>query len=436
MYPFFSRQQLVREIFELRDSLAKPNGIFPAWFDKEPSDFLENQRFIICGSGCRSEIRVLARHANVVAIVDDLLHERQEQIFGIPIISSDAWVGLAAGRSDVVSCILTPGATGFQHFTKIADQWGLHTLLPLQFLQLLESCNIDRHGEGGRFFWYGYEFFRAAIKDLDRLVDVADQLVDEYSRSTWLCILLYRLTLNPFYLEACAVGYGGNGFSLNSYSTNRQFLSFSDQEVYVDGGAFNGDTIEGFLRACKGQFKRIHSFEPSLSNNKLIRTRLNLLQDQYLKPLASSIVLHEKGLWDCNATLRFNPGQISPGFEISEPSHPQTAHLLDSNIIEHMYEKSLEDDVSVTVPVTTIDDATERTATFIKLEIEGSELKALHGARETIEKNRPKMAISIYHKPGDLLTLTDFVNETDKGYKLGFRQHNRLCPDAMVLYCF
>ncbi|KLD70712.1 hypothetical protein Y887_10455 [Xanthomonas pisi DSM 18956] len=101
-----------------------------------------------------------------------------------------------------------------------------------------------------------------------------------------------------------------------------------------------------------------------------------------------------------------------------------------------MYDKSLEDDVSVTVPVTTIDDATDSTATFIKLEIEGSELKALHGARETIKKNRPKIALSLYHKPEDFLTLMEFIAQTDKGYKLGFRQHNRLCPDAMVLYCF
>ncbi|PPU65522.1 FkbM family methyltransferase [Xanthomonas pisi] len=436
MYPFFSHQQLAREIFDLRDLLAKPNGLFPVWFNKAPKEFLENQEFIVCGSGCRAEIRVLAKSANVIAVVDDFLCERQSHIFGIPVISSDAWVGLAAGRVDVVSCILAAGGGGFQHFNKIAVQWGLPTLLPLQFLHLLESCSVDRSGEVGRFFWYGYEFFNAVIKDVDRLVEMADQLVDDYSRTTWLCILLYRLTLNPFYLEACAVGYNSNKFGLNSYSNNCQFFDFNDREVYVDGGAFNGDTIEGFLRACKGQFKRIHSFEPSVGNNQLIRARLNLLQDQYLKPLASSIVLHEKGLWDSNTTLKFNPGQIVPNFEVSGPIQPQSAHLVDSNIIGHIYDKSLEDDVSVTVPVTTIDDATDSTATFIKLEIEGSELKALHGARETIKKNRPKIALSLYHKPEDFLTLMEFIAQTDKGYKLGFRQHNRLCPDAMVLYCF
>ncbi|QWN28935.1 FkbM family methyltransferase [Xanthomonas phaseoli pv. phaseoli] len=436
MYPFLSKQQLIRDVFELRDALAQPHGVFPALLDRAPSDFLKKQNFIICGSVCRSEIRVLAKSANVIAIVDDFLRERQRHIFGIPVISSDTWVELAVGQADVTSCILTPGGTAFQHFTKTANQWNLPTLLPLQFLHLLEKCGVDHSGETGRFFWYGYEFFNATLNNVDYLVEFSNDLTDEYSQISWLCILLHRLTLNPFYLEACAVGHGADNFGLNSYSTNRQFFKFNDEEVYVDGGAFNGDTIEGFLRACKGDFKRIHSFEPSIHNNNLIRSRLNLLQDQYLKPLAPAITLHEKGLWDSNTTLKFNPGQIVPDFEIPGLFQTQSAHLVESNIIGHIYEKSREEDVAITVPVTTIDEATERTATFIKLEIEGSELKALHGARETIEKNRPKMAISAYHKPEDLLTLTKFVKEMEKDYQIGFRQHNRLCPDAMVLYYF
>ncbi|QDI03545.1 FkbM family methyltransferase [Xanthomonas cerealis pv. cerealis] len=436
MYPFLSRQTLAKDVLKLRDLLLRPNGPFPAWLDQSPTDFLASKKFVVCGSVCRPEIRVLAKSANVIAIVDDFLHERQSHIFGVPLISSDTWVSLAGGHSDIVSCILTPGGTAFQHFTKVANQWNLPTLLPLQFLHLLKSSNIDHGGEAGRFFLYGYEFFSHTIENADRLVELSDYLVDDYSRTTWLCILLYRMTLNPFYLEACAVGHNSEKFNLNSYSINRQFFDFNNQEVYVDGGAFDGDTIESFLRACMGNFKKIHSFEPSRYNNQLIRKRLSALQDQYLQPLRSSVILHENGLWDSNTILKFNPGQTVPIFEGTGIAQTQSAHLVESNIVSHIYENSREDDVSTTVPVTTIDDATEETATFIKLEIEGSELKAVHGAKKTIEKNRPQMAISIYHKPEDLLTLTNFVLETDKDYKLGFRQHNRLCPDAMVLYCF
>ncbi|WP_213876101.1 FkbM family methyltransferase [Pseudomonas sp. dw_358] len=158
------------------------------------------------------------------------------------------------------------------------------------------------------------------------------------------------------------------------------------------------------------------------------------MQNEYLKPLVGNITLHEQGLWESTTALKFNPGCTVPGFG-ADPVLPNTAHVADSGMLSHVHGQSLGDSIAFTSPVTTIDEATGQTATFIKLEIEGSELKALHGARQTIARNRPQMAISMYHKPEDLLTLTEFVVETDKGYRLGFRQHNRLCPDAMVMYC-
>jgi len=46
---------------------------------------------------------------------------------------------------------------------------------------------------------------------------------------------------------------------------------------------------------------------------------------------------------------------------------------------------------------------------FIKLDVEGAELSILKGALETIKKFKPKMAISIYHKPEDIITIPLFL---------------------------
>ena len=91
---------------------------------------------------------------------------------------------------------------------------------------------------------------------------------------------------------------------------------------------------------------------------------------------------------------------------------PLRRSILDAGVVGHIYDKQQEAMTSIQVPVTTIDAATDREVTFIKLEIEGSELQALNGARESIARNRPKMAISIYHKPEDLETLLEFVLAT------------------------
>ncbi|ACT52027.1 FkbM family methyltransferase [Methylovorus glucosotrophus] len=434
MFPFFNEQTLKNELLQLGSELSNPAARLPQWLDKSAQSLLKDTSFIVCGSNCRSEIRVLAQHANVIAIVDDFL--KQPTLFGIPVIRSDEWIQRCLKDRAIVSCILTPNGRAFQHFTKLATQWELPTLLPLQFLHMLEECNIDRKGETGRFFWYGYEFFTYTLEHLDRLLEIPALFEDSYSRVSWLSILLYRMTLNPFYLEGCAVGTGGGQYVLNAYGVNKQFFKFSDDEVYVDGGAFTGDTIASFLTACNGKFKHIHSFEPSHDHNVQIRNRLRTLQHEYLKPLASSITLHEAGLWDSKTTLEFNPSQIVDDFDITNHVQSKSAHMVDSGIINHIYDDHVERKAAIQVPVVTIDEATNGEATYLKFEIEGSELKALHGAAETIARNRPKMAVSIYHKPEDLITLTEYVITTGQNYKLGFRQHNSLSPDAMVLYCY
>jgi FkbM family methyltransferase len=435
-YPFLSEETLIRDLSEARNAYALHGSCLPQWLDQSPSDFLTHKKFIVCGSVCKSEIRVLARRANVIAIVDDFLAQTTSKIFDIPVVTSDAWIELARNDLAIVSCVLTPGARAFQHFTKLAMQWDIQILKPLEFLHLLKGCSVDRRGETGRFFWYGDEFFLSTCDNLDRLLEIGNSLDDAYSRLSWLCILSYRMTLNPFFLEACAVGHLSEQFNLNSYSTNRQFFKFTQDEIYVDGGAFTGDTIESFLRAVGGKFKKIHSFEPSHEQNEKIRARLSTLQESYLKPLAGSIILHEKGLWSSTAILEFNPSQTVDMFGATVPVQAQSAHIVESGIVGHIYDEQTEKSASIKVPVTSIDESTDLEATFIKLEIEGSELNALQGAARTIERNRPKMAISMYHKPEDLETLTNYVRGTEQRYKLGFRQHNPLCPDAMVLYCY
>lgn len=436
MYPYISEKFLIQKLMDTRELYNSKSQGWPAWLDDEPSTLLTNKKFIVCGATCRSEIRVLANNANVIAIVDDFLAKTGERIFGIEVIDSDTWATRARKDSSIVSVMLTPSPRGYQHFAKIATQWNLQILDPVNFLYLLDAGNVNKAGETGRFFWYGKEFLSRTLDQLDHLLEIRQKLSDPYSRISWLCILAYRLTLNPFYLEACAVGHHFEKFALNSYSTNREFFSFSDSEVYVDGGTFTGYTITGFLNAVNYNFKHIHAFEPSAENNVQIRQLIRNLSDNSLIPLTKKITLHQKGLWSHNTELAFNPSQLVDSFGEQHVVQPSSAHLIDSGIIGHIYEKTQEEQVSIKVPVTTIDDATDREATFIKLEIEGSELQALHGAKETIARNRPKMALSIYHKPEDLETITDFVLQTGHEYRLGFRQHNPLVPDAMVLYCY
>lgn len=66
-----------------------------------------------------------------------------------------------------------------------------------------------------------------------------------------------------------------------------------------------------------------------------------------------------------------------------------------------------------------------KNATFIKMDIEGMEWDALHGAVETIKRNHPKLAICIYHSDEDMIRIVEYIHEIAPEYKLYVRHHSK-----------
>ena len=70
---------------------------------------------------------------------------------------------------------------------------------------------------------------------------------------------------------------------------------------------------------------------------------------------------------------------------------------------------------------------------FIKLDLEGGEFKAINGAKRLIRNSRPVMAVSIYHKPQDIWEIPLLLSEYCEDYNFYIRQHNFNSFDS-VLY--
>lgn len=73
--------------------------------------------------------------------------------------------------------------------------------------------------------------------------------------------------------------------------------------------------------------------------------------------------------------------------------------------------------------------------TFIKMDIEGSEIAALQGARKTIEQYKPRLAISLYHKPSDVIEIPLCIMEMNDDYKFIIRHYSGSTNET-VLYAY
>ncbi len=168
----------------------------------------------------------------------------------------------------------------------------------------------------------------------------------------------------------------------------KEIVKISDDEVFVDCGAYTGDTALLFKKKVGGRYKKIICFEPDHFNYKMLMAKK-----------IKRLIAFNAGVWDKTDDLCFNErGATSSG---------------------------ISDKGDVQIKVRAIDDVKEcHDATFIKMDIEGSELNALKGAEKTIRENKPKLAICIYHSNEDMIRIAEYIHELNPEYKLYIRQYS------------
>lgn len=178
-----------------------------------------------------------------------------------------------------------------------------------------------------------------------------------------------------------------------------QIIKYDSEEVFLDCGSYDLYTSEQLLGKCKN-VKKIYAFEPDPANFQICIDKKDKINCE--------VELINAGLWDENKTLSFHSFS-GTGSKIVENGNSQ-------------------------VRVVTIDSVLKgRKATFIKMDIEGAELSALKGGEETIKRYRPKLAISVYHKPNDIVDILLYIRSIVPEYKLYLRHHTNTEVDT-VLY--
>ena len=165
-------------------------------------------------------------------------------------------------------------------------------------------------------------------------------------------------------------------------------------DVVLDCGANVGVYTREALNAGA---RLVVAIEPAPEN-------IEVLRRNYAAEIgAGKVIVYPKGVWDKDDWLTLH---VDP--------HNSAA---DSFVIEREGSHAVEK-----VPLTTIDKMVEELkldrVDFIKMDIEGAEVKALNGARATIEKFHPRMAVSVYHAPDHPVEVPKSVRAAWDGYRM------------------
>ncbi|MDR1379524.1 MAG: FkbM family methyltransferase [Synergistaceae bacterium] len=178
----------------------------------------------------------------------------------------------------------------------------------------------------------------------------------------------------------------------------------ASDEVFIDGGCLDFEISEILLKKAPS-VKKIYAFEPE-------RSAIDCIKRNALKCGCDCVDIQEAAVWSSNATLKFITSEVNKS----------RSRLGDEGTVE-IKARSID---SVVAP--------EDKVTFIKFDIEGAELEGLKGATETIKRDKPKLAICIYHKPNDYYEIGEYIKSLVPEYKAYIRHYYCMAAET-VLYC-
>jgi FkbM family methyltransferase len=181
----------------------------------------------------------------------------------------------------------------------------------------------------------------------------------------------------------------------------RDLYRYSAEEVLVDCGAFDGDTVRRFLNMRGDAFRRVHACEPDPAN----RARL----EQWSAGLPPAT--REK--------IRIEPVAVGAAKGKARFAATGTAG------------SGVDSAGTFEVDIATIDDLTAAAPpTLIKMDVEGAELDALDGARTSISAHAPVLAVCVYHTSDHLWRVPLRIASMSDRFTFHLRAHAEDCWDV------
>lgn len=218
------------------------------------------------------------------------------------------------------------------------------------------------------------------IEHLDDFIWLYNELADYRSKR-----VLYKIMYFWIYTDYANLSHARENNFYDYYDYD--LISCSQNEVFVDLGAYTGDSTLSFIENY-GSYKKIYCYEMVKENAELLSQNLSSYSD---------IIIKNVGVYNrCGEMF----------------------------ILEHDGDDSSNRMSSVgktAIKVVSLDEDIMEPITFIKMDIEGSEVSALEGAKKHIQNEKPKLAVCSYHTNSHIWEVPRKMRELNHNYKLYMR---------------
>ncbi|MBE0614821.1 MAG: FkbM family methyltransferase [Burkholderiales bacterium] len=197
-------------------------------------------------------------------------------------------------------------------------------------------------------------------------------------------------------------------FLMGQYYFDRDGVSIKPRrgDYLIDAGACFGDTALAFASTA-GAEGQVYAFDMVPTHCRIMRRNLDMNPS-----LAGRITLFPCGVSAVDRNIGMTPAEdvgVNPAAHLDFDKYP--VRRIDS----------------------LVDEGVVKRVDFIKMDIEGSELDALCGAEASLRRWRPRLAISIYHRPEDYFSIIRYLAMLDLGYRF-YLDHYTIHGEETVLY--
>ena len=230
------------------------------------------------------------------------------------------------------------------------------------------------------------------------------RLEDELSRVTLDRIIWAHLTGTvENFLLACS--------GTEDWYSFRELIHPTGDEVFVDCGAFDGDTILLYDRLTEGRYRAIVACEPNPRIfNEMVRNTGNLSSDR----------LH---------LICAGAGSRQGEFELTDEGYFSAIQPDDPS-------NKTNNGATFQVQLRPLDEITTELGlepTILKMDIEGAEYDALKGARNIISSGKPRLSICLYHRYDDLFRIPKLIESLNSNYRIYLRHQSYAATDTILV---